>query len=156
MNERGFTLVEMLIVIAIIGILTSIAIYDFNRERQKSVIEAEVRDMYTEIMNARLQSFYTKQPRSVIVSGTQFKVIDSASSAILVEKTLKYPVVQNTTDTQLNFDRCGLTFGSFSSVCVEPAGNPGFIDSIVISAAKINMGKRASGGSCGTSTIVQK
>lgn len=156
MNERGFTLTEMLIVIVVIGILTGIAVYGFGKERLKSSIEAEVRDMYTEIVNARLQSFYTKQPRSVIVDGTLFKVIDTASSATLVEKTLIHPVVLNTTDTQLNFDRSGLTFGAFSSICIEPAGNSGAIDSIVISAAKINMGKRASGGSCGTSTIVQK
>lgn len=156
MNERGFTLMEMLIVIAIIGILTGIAAYGFNRERAKSAIEAQVRDMYAEIVNARLQSFYTKQPRSVIVNGTQFKIIDTASSATLVEKTLSHPVALNTTDTQLDFDRSGLTFGAFSSVCIEPADNPGAIDSIIISAAKINMGKRASGGSCGTGTIVQK
>jgi prepilin-type N-terminal cleavage/methylation domain-containing protein len=156
MNERGFSLTEMLIVITVIGILTGIAVYEFNRERVKSAIEAEVRDMYTEIVNARLQSFYTKQPRSVIVSGTLFKVIDTASSATLVEKTLAHPVVLNTAGTQLDFDRSGLTFGTFSSICIEPAGNPGAIDSIVISAAKINMGKRASGGSCGTGTIVQK
>ncbi|MBT0652823.1 pilus assembly FimT family protein [Geomobilimonas luticola] len=156
MDERGFTLTEMLIVIAVIGILTSIAVYGFGKERLKSSIEAQVRDMYTEIVNARLQSFYTKQPRSVIVNGTLFKVIDTASSATLVEKTLAHPVVLNTTNNQLDFDRSGLTFGAFSSACIEPAGNPGAIDSIVISAAKINMGKRSSGGSCGTGTIVQK
>lgn len=156
MNERGFTLVEMLIVIAIIGILTGIVAYEFNREQRKSIIEAEVRDMYTEIMNARAQSFYTKQPRSVIVNGTDFRVIDSLSGTTLSAMTLKHPVVLNTTNPRLDFTTSGLTFGAFSSVCIDQADNPGFIDSIVISAAKVNMGKRVSGGDCGTGTIIQR
>lgn len=156
MNERGFTLMEMLIVIVIIGILTGIAVYEFNKEQRKSAIDAEVRDMYTEIVNARLQSFYTKQPHRVTVSGTDFRVINVSSGATVIAKTLYYPVVRNTAGTQLDFDTNGMTFGTFSSVCIEPSGNPGFIDSIVISAAKVNMGKRVSGGSCGTGTITQK
>ncbi len=156
MNERGFTLVELLIVVALIGILSGLATYEFKREQRKSIIEAEVRDMYTEIVNARLQSFYTKQPRAVIVSGTDFKVVDATSGATLSSMTLKHPVVLNTTDNRLEFATSGLTFGAFSSVCIEQADNPGFIDSIVISAAKVNMGKRVSGGDCGTGTIVQR
>jgi len=156
MNKRGFTLVELLIVITIIGILTGIAAYEFNKEQRKSAIEAEVREMYTEMVNARLQSFYTKQRHSVTISGTDFKVVNMASGATVATRTLSYPVALNTAGTQLTFDTSGLTFGTFSSVCVEPAGNPGVIDSIIISAAKINMGKRSSGGSCGTGTIVQK
>jgi len=156
MNERGFSLVELLVVIAVIGILTGIATYEFNKAQRKSAIEGQVRDMYAEIVNARLQSFYTKQPRSVTVSGTQFKVIDTTSGATLVTKTLPYPVVVDTADNQLNFDTSGFTFGKFNAICIEPSDNPGYIDSIVISAGKINMGKRNAGGACGTGTIVQK
>jgi len=36
MNRRGFTLLEMLIVIAMIGILSSVAIVNFNSAREKA------------------------------------------------------------------------------------------------------------------------
>ena len=158
MDERGFTLVEVLTVITLIGILSALATYEFKREQLKSSIEAEVRDMYTEFVNARMQAFYTKRPRSIIVSGTQFSIYSSNVTSVnpIVQKTMKFPVVLNTADTDVTFETSGLTFGNFSSVCIEPADNPGFTDSIVISAAKVNMGKRVSGGNCGTGSIVQR
>jgi len=40
MNKKGFTLIEMMIVIAIIGILSAIAIPNFGRMREKASINA--------------------------------------------------------------------------------------------------------------------
>lgn len=43
-NEKGFTLVELLIVVAIIGILAAIAIPQFNNYKKKSYCSALVSD----------------------------------------------------------------------------------------------------------------
>ena len=40
MNKKGFTLIELMIVIAIIGILSAIAIPNFSRMREKASINA--------------------------------------------------------------------------------------------------------------------
>lgn len=49
-RERGFTLIELMIVVAIIGILASLAVYMFSGQRKKATGKAEVAPMFAELM----------------------------------------------------------------------------------------------------------
>ena len=56
-NKKGFTLMEMLIVVAIIGILVAIAIPTFNNSLNKARVaadEANLRAYYAEVMASYL------------------------------------------------------------------------------------------------------
>ena len=58
-NKKGFTLAELLIVVAIIAVLTAIAIPVFNTQLEKSregVDAANIRSAYAEVLAARLGS----------------------------------------------------------------------------------------------------
>jgi type IV pilus assembly protein PilA len=59
-NQKGFTLVELLIVIAIIGILAAIAIPQFSSYRQKAymaVTKSDVKNAYTAV-----QAYISENP----------------------------------------------------------------------------------------------
>ena len=60
-NQKGFTLIELMIVIAIIGILAAIAIPQFASYRAKSFNSASVSD----VRNARtdLEAYYAEFER---------------------------------------------------------------------------------------------
>ena len=53
---RGFTLIELMIVVAIIGILAAIAIPQFSSYRQKAYNSAAVSDLKN--MKTALESYY--------------------------------------------------------------------------------------------------
>ena len=54
MDKRAFTLIELLIVVAIIGILAAIAVPNFAKARQRAMISRGISDMRAVIMGYRM------------------------------------------------------------------------------------------------------
>lgn len=152
MRQRGFSLVEVLIAIAIMSILLSIATFNWNEMQKKSAIEGQIKTMYADLMEVRLQALYGKRSRSVVIDNQLFKVYSSEviTPTPLETKQLRYPVWNiSSTLTTLTFDAQGLTSDQ-GSLCILPTGdtslvNSASVDSIVVSQARINLGKRTEG-----------
>jgi prepilin-type N-terminal cleavage/methylation domain-containing protein len=158
MNQRGFSLVELIVILAIIGTLLAIATLNWNEMNTKSGMESQIKKMYADLMEVRLQALYTKTPRSVVISNTQFMVYATAdtTTAPIQTKVLRYPITWNKNGA-ITFDAQGLANGAERSMCIDPANeNSAYVDSIVISAARINLGKRQTGAGCASGTIDQK
>ena len=106
-NNKGFTLAELLIVVAIIAVLTAIAIPVFNTQLAKSKLAtdtANVRSKYAELISedlssdsptytvslSDLQAVATKGPSTVTTSGSSIVVT-------LGEKSMTIPISDGVT-----------------------------------------------------------
>jgi prepilin-type N-terminal cleavage/methylation domain-containing protein len=167
MRNRGFTLVEVLVTLVIMGVLLAVATHNWSVMQQNSAVESQIKTLYADLMEIRLQALYSKTPRKVVFSGKLFKIYSSATvtSTPLITKTFRYPIVVNltypaNTNVTLTFDAQGLMNGNERSICVLPTNdtlvvNPAATDSLVISQARINLGKRTE-GDCDSDNINQK
>ncbi|HZV82819.1 MAG TPA: type II secretion system protein [Geobacteraceae bacterium] len=162
MGTRGFTLVEMIIVMSIIAILSSIAVLNWNRMTTKSNIEGQIKSVHADLMTVRAEALYGKRARSVVLSGKEYRVYSSSvvTSSPLATKSFKFNFIPSG-DNKVTFDTSGMTNGTQVSICVDPyndktIANDAAIDSLVVSQARINLGKRDEGGNCVTGDIKQK
>lgn len=156
MRHKGFTLVELVVVMAIIGILLSMATLQFDRMTRKARIEGQVKTLVADLMTVRSEALLRKRARAVSISPSSFAVYSSAvaeGSAVSLKKLVD-PMVS--APTTILFDTRGMAIsveGGAQALCVEPADNPGSVDSVVVSLTRIQIGKRAAGGACSSAAI---
>ncbi len=169
--SNGFTIVELVIVIAIMGVLLLIASYQFSRWIRRYNIEKDIRQMQIDLlyakkmaMNKNITQFFRvdtsdKRTYEVIEDRNRNEQLDSTdcsanNDCIILRYTAKYNLSWSSSD-DISFDNRGIsnenkTFCIFSNV--SPA-----VDCIVISNTQINIGKIIDqGGGCNASNCEQK
>jgi type IV fimbrial biogenesis protein FimT len=75
-KSKGFTLIEMVIVIAVMAILVAIAVPNYNSFMARKRVDGAVHQLFTDLMGARMQAI--SQNSRVIVqitSGTGYSII---------------------------------------------------------------------------------
>jgi prepilin-type N-terminal cleavage/methylation domain-containing protein len=157
-KEQGFTLVEMLIVMALIGILLSFATLQFNQYVLKNSIESQTRTMFTDLMNARSQAFMQRTTRTVNITASQMTITDASGTT--VNRTNFKNSVKMIVTTGFTFSGQGIAKDAAGTdtdraVCVDLAGNSAAVDSVILGATMIQMGK-LNGGSCSRANITLK
>lgn len=158
MNSRGFTLVELIVVLSIIAILSTIATLGWNRMVMKSAVEGQVKTIHGDLMSLRLEALYSKRPRSVTFSGKEFKIYSSdvTTGTPVSTRTFSYNFKHNLgSSNSVTFDTSGMANASQGTVCVNAfnetvlfQASDAYVDSLVISQARINLAKRPEGGQC--------
>jgi prepilin-type N-terminal cleavage/methylation domain-containing protein len=156
MTRNGFTLVELIVVMAIIGILLAVGTMEFHRYTLQAGIEGQVRTMYADLMKARSEAIMQKVDRYFNVDVTSGRIAIATTVNVfvapLVQWSFKYPVATDFSDV-IYFDTRGVADGT-KTICVGTSGNPAAVDSIQVGQTMIVMGKW--NGSCDSAHFAAK
>lgn len=155
MAISGFTLIEVIIVIAIMGIVMSIATLNFRSWQVKNRVEGQTRELLADLNEARTNAYTQKKQYGIVFQPNSY-VIKSYSTAALAAspltsgttvttKNLKYGLTKkgaSIVDTPVVFETSGITYNKFTifvnqgSTDLSPA-----VNCIVISTTRVNIGK---------------
>lgn len=160
-ETHGFSLIELIIVIALIGIVSSIATFGFKDWQSKSRVESLIRQMATDINEVRIRALTTKQRHSLTLNEMSyvFKSYSSeaepdASGTVLPggTHTVLYPLKDATSryaGERYMIDERGMLESFTATVFLDDAAaSHGSINCLTIHTIRVNVGKQNASGGC--------
>ena len=171
MRHNGFSIVEMLIVIAIAGILAGLAIAGFTGFSKKYNVDNETREIYSDLMNVRIMAMNKNRTHFVTLSANSYTAYDDTDPApngdgtltvgsdavALSQKTLsapKYLPITWSGSAQLEFNSRGLSTTP-NTLCIYSNVQP-FYDCVKVSSTRIIIGKLIAQGVCSADNCQSK
>lgn len=149
-NNRGITLIELIVVITIIGILVVALGFSYQGWIGGYRIESQVKEMYVDLMNARTRAMQTNREHYVVVAAGNYQIFedtnenstydagtDQAVQGFASAKTLTYTSNWAGTATM---DTRGLVSPNNTIQFTIGTNNPDY-DCIVLFATRINIGQ---------------
>jgi len=158
-GSAGFTLVEIIIVVALFSVLLAIATLQTGGSLEKRAVESQTMFIYGELMAVRQSAMNYKRPRAIVIKRDSFQIYSTSESTVgpVANHKLKYPLLKGSAlvvaaGVKIQFDERGFT-NDANSFCVEPAGstltlNGGTYDTVIISGLRLRVGKRSAAGDC--------
>jgi len=155
MSNRGFSLVELVVAMAIIGIILAISTMNFSSMQKKGQVETTTRTLYSTLSQARVDAAQHKQPRSVVMQasglGYAFYSYSSENESRAAgragqNQASHYVITENSgpSDCITYFDVRGFTDNTGTFI-VNPTGTPALVDCIIVGTGRTNMGKYSNG-----------
>jgi len=149
-NSRGFSIIELIVVLSIIGALLAIAGISGRAWLDKYRVETQMKEMFIDLMNARVGAMQRNRIHFAVLTPTQYSVyqdtdpqpdgngtLETASDRLLIQKNLN-PLYAITYTGQINFDTRGLASPT-GTLRVATAFGAAF-DCITVLATRIRMG----------------
>jgi prepilin-type N-terminal cleavage/methylation domain-containing protein len=145
MNKSGFTLTEVLITVGILSILLAIGGMSYSTFMARYRMENQVRELYTDIQNARARAMQKNLDHFVIVSTAfNYRVIEDtnddgeANEAAFTTRPLAYAP---DADLEVTIDKRGLIDSINTTIRFSSAATGAVLDCIVLDVTRIKMGK---------------
>ncbi len=152
-NEKAFTVIELMVVIAIAMIVMSMATLFFSRMSRQYQVESSLKEIYATLLRERNSASTTNIPGTVTFAANSITVTkdlnqDGDTLDVGEQAVSSYSGFTLTFATpSVVFDRRGLSSVIQTIRLTGYGANISPLDCIVISATRINMG-RWQGGNC--------
>ncbi len=152
MGVRGFSLVELIVVVGIFATLLTIATLDFNAWTKKAQVERQTRELFADLNQARTDSFFMKKRHKMVMQPkgytfSRFSSLDESRTTggtALATKALTYEMTKENGTSIANrifeFDIRGFT-NDWDTIRVNPSGTSAQVDCIVVHSGRTNLGK---------------
>lgn len=156
MNRSGFTLTELIIILALIGILTSIGFMDFSGWQKRSNVDKQIKELYTDIMSIRQMAVTTKMNHRIVLGTAttenpvlrytlnRYSSVGDPGRQLLV-KNVSYPITKtgwaSPAANEIEFDERGIMIDPIEKrLCIFSTFVPP-LDALVITQTKVGLGK---------------
>lgn len=163
-DEKGFSLNEIIITVALFGILVGIGFYSYQSISDRMNVEKNMKELYVDLMNARIRAMQRSRTHFVLFTAapTQYAIyedtdpepdgdtaLDTTKDTLLMRKnlgwkfTVAYPAAWSSAPTALQFSSRGLLDTAVTSTGTFRVTEElnGEYDCIIISEMKNNLGK---------------
>ena len=153
-DDKGFTLFEVLVVMAIMGILMTLAIISFSDMRQRQLLERQTKGIYADIQSGRLRAiqrgvdeFVSLQNPAAcrIFEDTGDTFFSAATDSLVSDYSLVPPytmVLSNAAVTLVQFSPKGMVSEITPTVSIRVVPSvEGTYDCVTIEVAKTVLGK---------------
>jgi len=157
-GRRGFTLLEIMIVIAILGILAVIGVTNFSGLNEKYKVEAETKQFYADLMDARGRAMQRDRWFFVRITPTGYMTYEDSSpapdgngvfdnDALVTSVAVRHGIttVLNGGGQNFRFNRNGIADDN-GTISFTSTAQPDY-DCITINPTRIKMGQYV-GGVC--------
>lgn len=167
MNRHAFSLVELIVVIALISVLLALATLNFGAWQRKSMVERYTKELYSDVQDARMRAAFTKIRQSVEFGGQQviFRKYSSegdVAGKIDTTKSLPLSFTRNTdwtnpTSNRIDFDARGIMIDPIIKIVCISTNEDAAYDALIITPALTSVGKVTNRGSaCARTNVTQK
>jgi prepilin-type N-terminal cleavage/methylation domain-containing protein len=159
-NDKGVTLIELIIVVSVIVILIVALGFSFEGWIGKYRVETQVKEMYSDFMNARARAMERGRVHFITGTATTYtmyedtnpdpdgnEALEAGTDVMLptFPKTVTYQIDWTGTGAQIDFNKNG-TIGQPGSIFLTTTNDADY-DCLNISAIKVYMGKK-NGANC--------
>lgn len=156
-NNKGLTLIELIIVIAIIGILVVALAFSFQGWLAAYNVESQIKTLHADLMNARARAMQRNRAHLVdfFPSATTYRISEDLNENGAINTGEPLPSFPKNVDYTVNwdgggtitFDNRGLASPNGTISFTLPSGVTPDYDCITLEATRINMGLMT-GGAC--------
>lgn len=153
-DNRGMTLIELMTVVAILGVLVVILGFSFQGWLAKYKVEEETKRLYADLSEARARAMQKKRMTFVDLAASQYRTfedtntapdgngtLEAASDTRVANTTTSYTITPTLTGgvTQFAFDREGLATVT-GTIRLVSALSPDY-DCITIQTTRLRIGR---------------